>query len=100
MTRLRARGQITLPDTIRKQARLSAGDLLEADLTEEGILLRPRKLIDPGQAWFWTSGWQAKEREADQDLEAGRMETFRSGDALVRGLKKLTPRTHSKGNSA
>lgn len=30
--------------------------------------------IDPDQAWFWTDEWQQKEREADEDIAAGRYE--------------------------
>lgn len=29
---------------------------------------------DPDQAWFWTDEWQAKEREAQEDIDAGRVE--------------------------
>lgn len=38
---------------------LEEGDLLDAQLTEEGILLRPHKVVDSTQAWFWTPEWQA-----------------------------------------
>ena len=62
---LRAKGQLTLPDDIRKAAHLEEGDLLDAELTAEGILLRPQKLIDATQAWFWSPEWQAGERKAD-----------------------------------
>jgi AbrB family looped-hinge helix DNA binding protein len=34
-------GQITLPIELRRQARISEGDYLEAAATEEGILLKP-----------------------------------------------------------
>ena len=27
---------------------------------------------DPDQAWYWTPEWQAKEREADEAIAAGR----------------------------
>ncbi|MGO9559872.1 MAG: AbrB/MazE/SpoVT family DNA-binding domain-containing protein [Acidimicrobiales bacterium] len=54
-TTLRAKGQLTLPDDIRKAAHLEEGDLLEAEITADGILLRPQKLIDATQAWFWTA---------------------------------------------
>jgi len=40
-TTLRSKGQLTLPDDIRRAAHLEAGDLLEAELTADGILLRP-----------------------------------------------------------
>jgi antitoxin PrlF len=68
---MRAKGQITLPDDIRRAARLEESDLLEAELTSEGILLRPQKLIDATQGWFWTPEWQEGEREVDADLAAG-----------------------------
>ncbi len=32
--------------------------------------------IDPAQAWFWTPEWQAHEREADEDIAAGRYDDF------------------------
>lgn len=89
-TTLRARGQLTLPDDIRAAAHLEEGDLLEAEITDDGILLRPTKVIDATQAWFWQPSWQAGEREADADLAAGRVESFRSGEALVDGLRAIT----------
>ena len=89
-TTLRAKGQLTLPEEIRTAAHLEEGDLLDAEITDEGILLRPRKVIDSTQAWFWTSTWQAGEREADADRVAGRMETFESGDSLIEGLRSIT----------
>lgn len=49
--------------------------------------------IDSEQAWFWTREWQAKEREADEDLAAGRVTTYDGDDqflgALEAGLKPL-----------
>ena len=86
-TTLRAKGQLTLPEDIRKAARLEEGDLFEAELTPEGILLRPRRLIDATQAWFWSPEWQTGEREADADRAAGRIETFSDGDAFLGALR-------------
>lgn len=84
---LRAKGQLTLPEDIRSAARLEEGDLLEAEITPDGILLRPQKLIDATQAWFWNPRWQDGEREADADQAAGRLENFDSGEALIAGLR-------------
>ena len=86
-TTLRAKGQLTLPEEIRVAARLEEGDLLEAEITEEGILLRPQKVIDATQAWFWTPQWQQGEREADADLTAGRAQTFNSGEDFLDALR-------------
>ena len=88
-TTLRAKGQLTLPEEIRTAAHLEEGDLLDAEITDEGILLRPRKVIDSTQAWFWTSTWQAGERQADADRDAARVETFESGDSLIEGLRSI-----------
>jgi antitoxin PrlF len=86
-TTLRAKGQLTLPEEIRAAARLEEGDLLETEITEDGILLRPQKVIDATQAWFWTPRWQQGEREADADLAAGRGETFNSGEDFLAALR-------------
>lgn len=91
MTRatLRARGQLTLPDDVRRAARLEDGDLLEVEVTPEGILLRPQKIIDATQAWFWDAEWQEGEREADADRSAGRVSTFDSGEEMLASLHDL-----------
>lgn len=40
--------------------------------------------IKPGQEWFWASAWQQAEMEAEEDLQAGRFETFDTmGDFLA-----------------
>ncbi len=84
---LRAKGQMTLPEEIRAAAHLEEGDLLEVELTADGILLRPQKVIDATQAWFWSSVWQQGEREADADLAAGREERFDSGEEFLGALR-------------
>jgi AbrB family looped-hinge helix DNA binding protein len=91
---MRARGQVTLPEDIRTAARLEEGDLLDAEITDEGILLRPRKIIDSTQAWFWSPEWQQGEREAEADLAAGRMETVASGEEMIAALRSIVKRNN------
>lgn len=38
------------------------------------------------QAWYWTPEWQAREREAEADLRAGRYEDFDSMDDFLASL--------------
>lgn len=83
------KGQLTLPEEIRKAAHLVEGDMLEAELIDEGILLRPQKVIDASQAWFWTTEWQEGEREADAQLAASEGETFESGEKILEALQAL-----------
>jgi AbrB family looped-hinge helix DNA binding protein len=89
-TVVRKKGTLTIPADIRRAARLAEGDLVEVEMTAEGILLRPKKVIDATQAWFWTPAWQAKEREADEDLAAGRLDRFESDEELMRALDDRT----------
>lgn len=79
LTRIRGKGQLTLPEEIRRAARLEEGDYLEVSTRGGEIVMRPKKLVDAEQAWFWTDEWQAGEREASADIAAGR--TTRSASA-------------------
>lgn len=47
---------------------------------------RPPLETDPDQAWFWTEEWQAGEREADADLEAGRVRHFPDSESFLASL--------------
>ena len=87
-TILRGKGQLTLPSAARRALRLEEGDPIEVEIVEDGILLRPQKLIDASQAWYWTPEWQAGEREADEDIAAGRTEFFESGEAFLEALRQ------------
>lgn len=83
---IRAKGQITLPREVREAAHLEEGDPLQVEMTSEGILLRPQKVIDSTQAWFWTPAWQAGEAEASADIGAGRVETYDDEEDFLASL--------------
>jgi antitoxin PrlF len=86
-TTLRAKGQLTLPDDIRKAAKLQEGDLIEAEVTETGeVILRPLATVDRSQAWFWTPEWQAGEREATEQARRGKGERFETGQDFLDSL--------------
>ena len=87
-TVVRGKGQITIPAEIRKAARLEEGDPVEVEIVEGGILLRPCKMIDAAQAWFWQPEWQAGEREAAADLAAGRSRVLDSSEAFLSSLEE------------
>lgn len=46
---LRDRGQLTIPARVRKQAHLEEGAVVEFDVRDEGLLLRPRTMLDEAQ---------------------------------------------------
>jgi AbrB family looped-hinge helix DNA binding protein len=87
VTTVRAKGQVTIPAEVRQAARLEEGDPIEVEVVAGGVLLRPMKLIDASQAWFWTPEWQAMEREADEDITAGRVERFDSDEEFLAALE-------------
>lgn len=80
-------GHVEIPDDIRQAAQLSEGEELEAEITAVGILLRTAQPLDPDQAWFWTPEWQAGEREADEDIKAGRGRIFYSDEEFLAALE-------------
>jgi len=85
-TTVRKKGSVTIPAEIRRAARLVEGDVIEVEMTANGILLRPKKLIDATQAWFWEPAWQAGEREADADAAAGRGDRYESDEDFLAAL--------------
>jgi len=42
--------------------------------------------IADDQAWYWTKQWQQWERQADEDIAAGRVKKFRNIDELITDL--------------
>lgn len=42
--------------------------------------------IDPVQAWYWTSEWQAGEKRADQEVANGRVASFDSDEEFLNAL--------------
>jgi len=73
--------QVVIPKRIRDAAGLQVGDYMEADLTKEGILLRPKMLVN--------RDLKGALKEALADVAEGRMgKPLKSAHALVRSLKR------------
>jgi len=50
-------------------------------------VLKPRKLIDPSQGWFWTKEWQTMESEADKQIELNEIsEKFDSPEDAIQSI--------------
>ncbi len=80
-------GQITLPAPVRRSLGIEEGDLIEIEVIDEKAVLAPKRLVDKSQAYFWTNKWQEGEKEADRDIEAGRVKVFDNVDELLKELK-------------
>lgn len=66
-------GKVRLPSALLKEAGIKEGDLLEVRLEAESMVLTPAGLAEGGQSDYWTGTWQQAEREADEDIEEGRI---------------------------
>ncbi|MCK4387347.1 MAG: AbrB/MazE/SpoVT family DNA-binding domain-containing protein [Dehalococcoidia bacterium] len=81
-------GQITLPASVRRELGVEVGDLVEIEIVDDRAVLMPKRLVDKGQAYFWTKRWQEGEREADEDIKAGQVRTFESVEELINDLEQ------------
>lgn len=66
--KLSSKGQITLPKAVRAAARLQEGDPLKVEITDEGILLRPQKVIDARRALVEQRTFLLEDKERDEFL--------------------------------
>lgn len=89
-TRLRARGQLTLPNEVRERLSVEEGDDLVFSVDEKGRVVMDRAhVIPPDQAWFWSERWQKMEREVQADIDAGREYHYANADEAIAALEKL-----------
>ncbi len=80
--------QITIPSKLRKLLKIGIGDILEAEIKDNKLILKPKELIDKDQAWFWTKEWQQEEKQADQDIKTGKVAgPFKDAKTLLKNLK-------------
>ncbi len=79
-------GQITIPAKVRRELGIQEGDYMEVTLKEGVIVISPAQVVGKSQAYFWSKRWQQEEREADEDIEAGRVRVFDDADSLIADL--------------
>jgi AbrB family looped-hinge helix DNA binding protein len=89
ITKISPKHQITIPKEAFEKLHLEVGDFLEVNVTEEGLLIIPKKLISKDQAWFWTKEWLEKEKEADKAISKEELSgPFANADELIRHLRR------------
>jgi AbrB family looped-hinge helix DNA binding protein len=106
-TKIQHKGQVTIPTSVRRQAGLSKGDLVNFVFQRGKIIITPTLVIDrskfPTADGEYTPGQRriidARLDKADADIKAGRVsEAFSSHEEFIASLhkeaKKLrTPKT-------
>jgi antitoxin PrlF len=88
--KVRPKAQLTLPEEIRRALHISEGDEVEFAVHDDGtITVRGYVSIPTDQAWFFTPQWLAGEREADEEIAAGRGTAHESADDMFAHLDAL-----------
>lgn len=90
--KVRPKAQLTLPEEVRRALHIGEGDEVEFAVHNDGtVTIRGYVSIPTDQAWFFTPEWLAGEREADEDLAAGRGTPHESAEAMFAHLDALDP---------
>ena len=86
-SRLRNKGQITVPGKVRSILGIKEGDELVFQIDEKGrVVVSPFRIISPDQAWFWTESWQKMERDVQEDIDAGHVYGYDNVEDVIKGL--------------
>ncbi len=82
-------GQIRIPKNVMNSLGIMKGDYIEVDVEGGEIILKPRKLIDPLQGWYWTKEWQRMETEVVEQIQKDELSPmFRTAEEGIKWLKK------------
>jgi antitoxin MazE len=71
LMKIRKNYQITIPRNLRNKFNLAEGDYVEMETRNGTIVLKPVKVIQPDQEYFYTNEWQKKEAEVDEEIRRG-----------------------------
>ena len=71
--KITSNGAITLPAKFRKALDLKVGDFVNAEIEKGRIVIKPAKVIDAEDSWFYTREWQEGEAEVDREIENGKV---------------------------
>jgi len=84
---VKRRNLITLPKEVRKELKISEGDMLDVRISENKIIMEPYKLVPSSQAYFWNKKTQEDILEAREDVKAGRVREVSSINEFLEGME-------------
>jgi AbrB family looped-hinge helix DNA binding protein len=83
-------GQVKIPKKIMQKLNISTGDYVDFEVAHGDVVLKPKKLINADQAWFWTKEWLESEEAAEKDIKARLVsKVFTSAEDGIAYLKKI-----------
>jgi AbrB family looped-hinge helix DNA binding protein len=85
------KGRATLPEEVRTELGIVAGDVLMLERTERGSYeLRVGAIVPKEDLWFLHPEVQARVKEGEEDVRAGRSKTIAPSDDLRSALAAET----------
>ena len=88
--KVRPKAQLTLPEEVRRALHVGEGDEAEFAVHDDGtVTIRGFVSIPTDQAWFFTPDWLAGEREAMEDIVAGRGNLHESAEEMFAHLDEF-----------
>ncbi|MBI3734986.1 AbrB/MazE/SpoVT family DNA-binding domain-containing protein [Candidatus Sumerlaeota bacterium] len=73
-------GALRFDADLLKSLKLKRGASVLVQVESDQIIITP---ATPEDAWYWSSDWQRGEREADEDLKAGRFTRYMSDEDFL-----------------
>ncbi len=92
LVQVRKKAQLTLPLSVRRKLGIEEGDFMDIEVRGSEVVMKVKRLVDKDQAWFWTKRWQEGEREAEEDIKAGRVSEFPDADSAIASLDRAVKR--------
>ena len=86
LRRLGKSNQVAIPKNVVKTLRLSPDDYLDVYIEDNRIILEPKLVIPRDQAYFYTEEWQKEERQAEKDIQEGKVTKTDSLKKLFREM--------------
>jgi AbrB family looped-hinge helix DNA binding protein len=86
LRKLGQNNQIAVPKEIVERLGLSVNDYLDVRLEGARIILEPQVMVPKDQQYFYTPEWQVEEKEAVEDIKAGRVTKTRNVQDLFKKL--------------
>ena len=88
LVKVKHRGQVTIPHSMRKKLHILEGDYIKVEEVENGLILTPVKVIDYDQEYFFSKEWQEEEAQADEEIKKEKISgPFKTADELISELE-------------
>ena len=103
--KIQDKGQVTIPTSVRRQARLSKGDLVNFTFTKGQIVITPRVVIDRSQFPSADDEYTPAQRKiidarlakSDEDIKRGRVHgPFNTAEEFLTSLHKEVGKPSTK----